>query len=62
MLKLVSLALFGFIIWNLGRFIYLVLVESGMARPGRHGGGANTLEKDITGKARIIDEKNKNDR
>jgi hypothetical protein len=63
MLKLVSFALGAYILWNLIRFIYFVIKEAGFLNSRQNSEDPKRFyEKDITGKARIIDEETKNDR
>jgi len=64
MLKLFFLALSIFIFWNIGRFIYLVIRAVKAAEPSERvsGNSGNFREKDITGKARIIEEDSRDGR
>jgi len=64
MLKLVFLALSLFVFWNIGRFIFLVIRVIKSADPSGKvsGNSGNIQEKDITGKARIIEEDSRDSR
>jgi len=68
MLKLIFLGLLVLFIWNIGRVVYLILrtgrAINDRAQRGAEGGPYSTSrrEKDITDRARIIEEESENDR
>ncbi|MDH5656823.1 MAG: hypothetical protein OEZ34_13000 [Spirochaetia bacterium] len=67
--KLIFFTIFVFILWNLGKFFFLVYKSSKILKAHRngnedsaHGNHGRFREKDITGKARILEEESKDDR